>query len=350
MSDTRILLENLRSQMGYYFAFSIPFLGIFLNCLSLYIFTRPSLNKTNMGFLYLWQTIIDILVLLFYIFISRSMQLFGYSLLIHYDIVCKILTLYRRFILHASSWLCVLTTFDRFLYVCYPNSLKSLHNKFKFTAIILCVFLVIAIINTPNLFFYLEATHSTNISTNVTSSQRRRCTSSPFINHLTDMVSSIIRTWLPITLMVTFDLFIIKKLNVNKMKLTRRQSTIHRKENDYTRNVIILNILFFLFNSPLAIAYFIEAVQTNANFQLSPLYMAIFNFYFGTAVDFSFAYQSLSFFINIISNKLYKNELLILFKLRSLRVDNDATRNNSISLNNTNAINILRKSQCVTYH
>jgi ABC-type xylose transport system permease subunit len=136
-------------------------MGVALNLFSLYIFTRASLNKTNMGFLYLYQTVADLIVLLANIFIFRSSILFGFSLTNQSDIICKLMTLFRRFILHASSWMCVLITFDRFIYVYYPNRFKILKSKLSISILIFIMLFLLTIINTPNFLFALDANAKT---------------------------------------------------------------------------------------------------------------------------------------------------------------------------------------------
>jgi hypothetical protein len=332
MNSTNIpSFSNLQRNINYFFSVTIPVIGIVLNTISLFVFSRPSLNKTNMGFLYLSQTIVDLTLLVYYVFVVRAPLIFGYSLTSLDEASCKFWQLFRRFILQASSWMCVFITFDRFVYVFYPSGLGFLKRKKTISLAIAVMFFSIIAINSPNLLFYLDISNNTN-GTHIPMSVLGTCRGYPAIQVLTDLVSTVMRTWLPILLMIVLDILIIRKLNVNKMKLGVNQSSRKKKENHYTKNVILFNFLFFIFNSPIAVGFFVESMRTYTNLiTMNALGGAIFDLYFQIAGNFSFAYQSVSFFINFISNRLYRNEIIALFKFHSIRVQEEST--NSAGLN-----------------
>jgi hypothetical protein len=333
---------NLQRTINYYFSVSFPVMGIVLNTISLFVFLRPSLNKTNMGFLYLSQTTVDLILLIYYVFVVRAPLIFGYTLTNRSEPWCKFWQLFRRFILQASSWMCVFITFDRFVYVLRPNGLGFLKRKKSITLAIAFMFSLLIGINAPNLLFYLDVSlaNSSSNATHVSMTVLGTCRGMPAIQVLTDLVSTVMRTWLPILTMIVLDILIIKKLNENKMKLRARKSSMQKKENHYTKNVILLNFLFFAFNSPIAIGFFIESMRSYTNLAtMSALGGSIFDLYFQIAGNISFAYQSLSFFINIISNRLYRNEIYSLFKFRLNKVHEESINSTAVSMKRIETIN-----------
>jgi hypothetical protein len=341
-------LANIQSRIGYYFLFIFPFSGVVLNAFSLLIFSRASLNKTNMGFLYMWQTSFDIVLILVYIFETRSTTLFGQYIGSHAEVLCNSVRWLRRVTLHASSWMGVYITFDRYAFVCQPTRLAIMRNKWCASLTIVCMLLVLVAINTPNYFATLVTTiqvvNSTtpiggggvgddnvnnqtvmNITTITTQIITRTCRVSSFHSTLTNMISSVMRTWWPILMMVIFDLLIVRRLNANKLKLTAnnkpKTKSLQRKESHYTKNVILLNLLFFAFNGPLAVFYLMDTIHDyTLNQSNHRLYLAIFNFFYSMSVNLSYMYQSISFFIYFAFNSLYRNELLIILRLRSAQV------------------------------
>jgi hypothetical protein len=319
----------IQQKINYYFALAFPTTGLLLSLFSFYIFTRPSLNKTNMGFLYLCQTAIDTLVLVWFVFVSRSAHLFGYNMNVHSDLVCRLLTLLRRVVLHMSSWTSVYITFDRFLYVYYPSGSKLVKKRKHTLLILLAIFACINVINMPNLFFYLDkSSNVTNSSNGAVQSLTATgtCRAAPALQSFTDILSTAMRTWLPITLMISLDTLIIRKLREKKSILkasggggsAKKPSGKKKKEQHYTNNVILMNFLFFFFNGPIAVMFLVETIRVYSNaFVMRELERAVYDISYQIAVNLSFAYQTLSFFFYAIFNHLYRRELLVLLGVRS---------------------------------
>ena len=91
MSD---ITENGNSITKYFVLILMP-LGIVLNLFSVYVFWRPSLNKTNMGLLNRIQLSIDTIILLSNIFLFRANILFDINFYLINSWTCKIFTFYR---------------------------------------------------------------------------------------------------------------------------------------------------------------------------------------------------------------------------------------------------------------
>lgn len=74
----------------------ISAVGIPLNLVSLFIFSRPRLNKTNMGFLCSSQCVVDLILLVTTLLLTRgSTFVFGVSVYNASDFICKINTFFR---------------------------------------------------------------------------------------------------------------------------------------------------------------------------------------------------------------------------------------------------------------
>jgi hypothetical protein len=337
-------LSTTSGRVNYFFVLIFPTSGVILSFFSLLIFSRPALNKTNMGFLYMWQSSIDILLLLIFIFETRSATLFGQSVANHAEVLCRSLRWFRRVTLHASSWMSVYITLDRFAYVCQPKRLEAIRNKKSIsTCIILGMLLILTAINIPNYFSTIEITIqpiSSNSSSNASRAPviTQQCRTNAVMSSLTNLMSTLFRTWLPILSMVLLDLLIIKRLNANKLKVTKGSKSLHRKENHYTKNVILLNLLFFIFNAPLAVIYLIDAINVyTPSVPKDPLYIAIISFLISISVNLSYAYQSASFFIYLIFNSVFRNELFFLLGIRSVKIfQTEMSHSNTMNSNSVN--------------
>ena len=149
-------VDDLTYKINFYSILLLSPMGIILNAFSVYIFSRPRLNKTNMGFLYLWQSVIDCILLIGFVFIYPTIPIIDFNLDIASDFLCKSVSLFRRFILHSSSWITVLITLDRLLYVYFPSKDIFLQKKRNLQIIILIMFALIIIIDFENFFYVLD--------------------------------------------------------------------------------------------------------------------------------------------------------------------------------------------------
>ena len=288
-------LINIRENTNAYFNIILSSVGIPCNIISIFIFARLMRNKNNMGFLYVWQCSVDLLALLFSLLLIRSNETFGIELSNQSDFACKCLTFLRRFILHASSFISIITTFDRFTFVLYGHGerFKFIKSKRNITYIILVSFTVILIIDIPNFFFYLW--------------KNGECRADFEVQISSDIISTFFRTYLPFFIMLIFNIFMIRKIVENNRNLSN-QTNHSRKENHFTVAVIAFDIFFFIVNFPLSLAY----ILCDINFY-SDVFHEYYILVYNITINISFFKQAFSFFLYFSCNKLFRNELLFIF-------------------------------------
>lgn len=296
MSDLAyiVYLNKLSSDINWYFSIISSSIGIPCNILSIIIFFRLRRNKTNMGFLGVWQSSIDLILLLLFLLVFRS-QTFGISLATQNDSACKFLTYLRRFILHASSWIPVVTTFDRFVFVFYGHSerFKFMKNKRILSAIILIIFIIITILDIPNMLFYLSEIICTAEFSVVVSS---------------NIISIFLRTYFPAVLMILFNIVMIRKIYKNS-KTISKQTSSSRKEQQFTRAVIAFDSYFFFLNFPLSLYYILNDINTYSGaLKGDSLFAANYTFVGAIAGNISFFEQTFTFFMYLWFNKIFRNE------------------------------------------
>ena len=298
--------------------------GIPANLLSIFIFARLLKQKTNMGFLYIWQSIVDLCVLLCFIFFFRSAQTLGINLYVASDSWCKFITYIRRFILHASSWVAVFTTFDRFIFVLYGHSdrFKIMKQKRYLTLCLVSILTVILILDIPNLFFYVSG---------------NACVADYVPNISSDMISIFTRTYIPFTLMILFNIVMIRQTFIHARAhkhhgaiYNHRQShpkvahSVHltRKEYQFTVAVIAYDVFFLVFNFPMSLYYiFYDVNLYSGAFVGNPLFSASYTFVNAITSNLTPFVQTYSFLTYLAFNKLYRNEVLyILSKILPLAV------------------------------
>nr|QVK45697.1 G protein-coupled receptor [Proales similis] len=279
-------------------------LGILLNLISFYAFSRRNLNRTNMGILYMWQTAVDtFLLFISALFIGLSFGL-GIRLETTSDLWCRLLSLLRRFAVHASSWMSIFITFDRFLFINFPLGLSQprQNRKRRLSALITIMFACIILINSANLLFSLE---EIEIRQNNLTIVQRRCMPTPLVAVVSDTISILMRTYIPFGVMLALDILILLRLRV----LKRGVGAITQREISFTFTVLASDCIFLLFNLPLSIAYITSSVHKLQGVQLEPVTDARFQFASRMAVLFAFVVQCFSFAGHLIFNRLFRQEV-----------------------------------------
>ena len=119
-------LNAISNQITYYCLWVIFPTCIVGNLISLYIYSRPSLNKkTNTGFLYRWLCGVNLVTIVWYSFISRSVTIFGYTV----TFPCGMDAFIRRSALVAIPWMQVVVCLDRFICVVFPSKMALMKKR-----------------------------------------------------------------------------------------------------------------------------------------------------------------------------------------------------------------------------
>ena len=333
-------MSTITNDMNRYFLIISTSIGIPCNLVSILIFSRLMKQKTNMGFLYTIQCLVDLSLILITLFLVRSTSVNLYPITLDSlsDPLCKFIKFIRRYPLHLSSWMPVLITFDRFIYIFYGNTdkFKFMKKKLNLAAIILVMFLILAILNLPNCFFYLpdRVAYSNGTLGPVTV-----CTASLPILISSDMISIFFRTYIPLALMLILNTLMIRKI-FNKSRAAFNQTSLSRKEYLFTFYAMAYDVYFFVLNFPLSVYYVIY----DLNFYMGTLtgdFGALLSFLNALFLNVSLCIQTLSFFMNLAFNKLFRQTFLHMtghfYGLSTSRVKptSHKSANNSVSAKNT---------------
>lgn len=334
ISSYEAYINNINNQMAYYYVFVSSAIGITGNLISMIIFIRLGIKnpKINMGLLYSCQTAIDMTMIIFGLLVFRgSPYLFGYLVLNLNDAFCKIFMFLRRFMFHASSFMSVIISFDRFIFVFYEHRFRFMKNKLILSAIIFGVMFIVALADGLNFFYYIGGTSKTSVLFT--------CIATNDIAIASDILSMLLRTYIPLILMVVFNCLMIYYLY--KSSGTARivqNSSLMRKEHQFTIAAISCDVFFFLCNFPLSVFYFFyDANLYSGAFKTDSTLSAVFSFYQSVFLNISLVFQSCSIVLYVVFNKLFRQELFMIpciaKNFRFVDVDpsvtNDQRKNNS---------------------
>ena len=315
-------LNWLSGQIAYYYLVISAPIGIPINLLSIVIFWRLMRNKNNMGFLGICQSIVDLTLLIcFLVLIKSSPLIFTPSLASRSSASCAFLTYLRRFLIHASSWIPVLITFDRFTFIVYGHGSRFhfMKSKPKLIAIILVIFTIIAVVDVPNLFYYVSS---------------EVCTADYGMIILSDLISITFRTYIPFALMLIFNVSVVRRILKNNRNIVKR-NVLCGKEYQFTLAVISYDVYFIAINFPVSVYYVVKDGFLD-QFASNPLLAAYFNLVDSILVSFAYYEQTYSIFIYLAFNKLYRQEFFhIVRKIFSVINSYLVSPTSSNSANNT---------------
>jgi hypothetical protein len=325
-------LNLINSRIGVYTTTIVFPTGVFLNLLAIIVNIRPNLNKTNMGYLYIWQSVVNILMLSIGIITVPIREIYGINLASKSDFVCSFITFMMRFAAHISSWMNVFICLDRFVFVRFATSTYLLKSKFKLTIVIIFGFTLIGLINIPNFFFSLNMRSINQANQTITSYV---CGATQSITLATTLISILLRTFLPSACMIVMNVIIVRKLRSNAKLRATKTSRSNNIEQNFTRTVISLNIIFVLFYLPLAIAYLLNISLVLFNPQVSPVTTAAISLFLQSGILFGGVNESLFFFIQLIFNRVFRKEVLSNLPFVGINTNNSHTlfTNNSQQTN-----------------
>ncbi|RNA42969.1 FMRFamide receptor-like [Brachionus plicatilis] len=332
----------------YYLLVIIPF-GFFANILSIFIYTRPTMNKeTNTSFLYMCLSIMNIISLLNYTFIVRPRNIFGYTV----EMTCGLTGFIRRNIFNSTSWVQPIISFDRFLFVFYPVKCKQLGQKKNILFLMSLVLALIMITNSTNLmsFAVVETTYDNDTNQTVISES---CEQTKQVSLATDFIAILMRLYIPLFIMISLNSLVIRKLYQSKKKVKKSsslpmvhvksskslsQKTFSNKDYKFITATLTMDFIFWIFYAPVSINITLSIIDTFTGIFKDPRARVNYRLYSNVSQLFAFTYHSICIFLFIGFNRYYKEELFSFLKInyrapfRTSRTLNDSKTRSSNSV------------------
>jgi hypothetical protein len=210
-------------------------------------------------------------------------------------VLCKTLGGFTLILLQLQSWVYVLCSLDRCLTTIVP--VKFLwKNKMKFqTAIFLmCIFMII-LLCAPQFYFYEK---SIVVSSNETYSICSFPIGVSWIFPYFQYQFIFFRVIIPFTISIVASILTIYKLCASKRKIGKSEWKNMRREVQYSKALIIMDILFIIFRIP----SLVNIIQNN-----SVTYIYTFNNAFFTIIGN--VHNAFLFLIFIVFNRIYRKLL-----------------------------------------
>lgn len=314
----------------YYLIIAVP-PSLLAKLIAIYIYTRPKLyKKTNTGFLYMWLSITNAFVILVFVFVVRSDQIFGYDIQ-----VCGLNDFIKMNLYNMSSWIQVLISFDRYILVSYPAKVALMRKRKILWSVMLAMAIVIVCLNCPlliqnQLVSTLNPTYSNN-SMNI-SKEVITCEKSGVLIIVSNFFVTLMRVYLPFVIILTFNLLGIKnlkkaKINLNKYNMTQdheRHDETAKKKNSYKMSPIeyrftVSNLandfIFLTFFMPVNVYVTLETIDSIKPIFKTPIQIANFSLYTNLSQLTAFSYYMIDIVIFLALNRVFRDDLFALVKL-----------------------------------
>lgn len=302
IETTKPKMVNLTEQISYYFLIILLPIGVFFNFVSLYLFSRPKMNKTYMGYLFAILSIWNNVQLIYELLIIKAPLVFLYSLN-----TCGLLTYFKQNIFNISSWLHVIISIERFICVSQP---KRIPTK-KLLNLIMGIFILfIVVTNTTYLFFYqVNEFNTTNFTV-------KFCASSKQVVITSETIVMLMRVYIPLILIIVLNLLVFKKMLKKNFCLAQV-----KKEYRYTILVFQLGIIYWLFYAPTSICVILNVVKLISNNLFTQEYqIEIYNFVLNMSHLVCLLYHCWFFFLNLWLNKAFRNEFYVMIRIKKRMV------------------------------
>ena len=300
----RSTLLHIQNQIIFYTCITNVPIGIVSNLLNVAVCMRKKIRKEAMGFYSPLMSLFNILSLT-----TGTLQIFPATmgqkdLLLSSDYHCMLLMYFCRVSIHMSSWLNIMLSLDRTISITYPHRFTWHKDRAMLVKIVIGLLLVISVLNVPNLIFSVVVVKMP-ISQNLTLLTRMCSCKYLYVAVISDFVSQLIRTALPIVIEFALNIVLIYKLVKSRSNLSFQRSLYRDYKFSFT--IVMLNLMFFITQTPLLISLiYLNSLNYYAAFYSADLFLAYFLNVLATLFASSM-FVSL-FFVNLAFNKRFTNE------------------------------------------
>ena len=281
------------------------------------------------------------LLIVFVVYFSRSLDI---ELVTMSRTTCKLLPYLVRILVQFPSWIHVLITYDRLIFLFYAKKNMLLSNRTRIALTVAAMMLLIALANFSNILFELRRSEkksykllyenrSEKVYEEILERREVECTASVLVVSVRDVTTLMCRVFLPFILITVGNVLLVKKFMEKKDNL-RRMSIIHeiktettsrggsvgRKNNNYRttrekqfiKSVIFIDFIFLLTILPLATVGQLDRYGHAR--PMNPKRLAVIKLTYNICIFVAMIASLSSFLVNFFFNKLFKNELKCLIR------------------------------------
>ena len=289
-------LSLIEYKIAVYSCLIILPLGLLTNSLNILVCMRKQILKQTMGFYSPIMSLFNMTSLFISFLVDYPPIQF---VMFNSSLNCVLYSYLLRISLQMSSWLYVMCSLDRMLFITYPHRFKFLKKKSLLCLVCGILFVAICLLNVPNL--WLTVVRADNSSTALCTSMQ------PNLVLVRDLIAQCMRTVLPVLIEATLNAFLILKLLQSRRNLNVRRSL--QRDYKFAFTITVLNAAFLVTHLPLvASTLYLNALNYQwANMDASLELKRAGFFYVISILITSYMLTSV-FFVNLFCNRLFKIE------------------------------------------
>lgn len=291
-----------------YITFVIMPVGFFLNLVELLIFQKKKFKKTTMGFYFSINSAINMIIIahLFVYALGVEIRIFFFLMS---NIVCKMYSFFVRVFFQMSSWLNVIITADRLVFILFSNKLKFQSNKLILSLILSLFLVLILVTNFPNMFFYVDYINANSNQTGPPYTLKY-CTASPLMLLIRNVQEIVMKTGLPFVLMFLINLYLLSKVRESQKKFKDSKYELR-----FSFTVMASSIIFLISLLPNIVWIILSNMfQSNKKMERRQTYAAFLSLLEVFSLLFSFINYSFNFLIHFAFNNIFRKEIFLILQ------------------------------------
>ena len=218
----------------------------------------------------------------------------------------------NRASVRIAHWIDSMISIDRLICVVNPLKFKLISSKKFVFGIVFSLIIFQLTLNALNLFFGIKDDIVFNPFLNQTQNIRI-CTATKQLVLVRDLLDELVRSVIPLIIQVSSSIIIIIKLVKSRQRLLRSDTS--DRDRTFAVTIVLLNVFFFITQTPglLATIYLFSTGASKSSI-ITTRYQAIAYLIFLSTVAFAGLNYILVFFINVASNRIYRNEFVAILK------------------------------------
>ena len=283
-------------------------MGSIGNVFSFIIFSRDKFRKTSFSLYFRVLAFSDSFTLL-YIINDIPNVLYGQDLQNRSHFWCKTFRYWLYAIAPVSGWLLVVISLDRMLSIIRPNKFLFLKKK-QTQATICCLTLAYNLIFYIPLIVFKDYQAQENLNSSNLTEIVYECVDleeQNIVNWL-DLLNS---TILPFLIMVLCTSVTVRRLFKSRSKTTaeaKPNTKLKQRDTKFAITSVGLNLFFFIFNLPVCVYMVLASFIFFDDVDSKLIFCAVLITYY---LNFGVV-----FYVNILTNSIFRNELLVILGLR----------------------------------
>jgi hypothetical protein len=219
-----------------------------------------------------------------------------------------------RACVRIATWIDSMISIDRMICVVFPLKYKLIASKQNVIRIVTTLIFLQLIINSPNLFYVITYEAEWNPLINQTQLVRLCTTTSSSLSFARDLLDEVVRSVVPLIVQVSSSMTIIYTLKRSRNHSNPSQTKLKDRDRRFAVTICVLDLFFCVTQVPELIStiYLFATGASKSSIVTNEKQAIAFYFYKTTMGIASFNYI-LVFFVNFITNRIYRRESIDLF-------------------------------------